>query len=194
MKRIAITGSMGSGKSTVSQILRKLGYPVSDADTIAKELLMSDHTKEALIERYGPVILNVDQSINKTLLASRIFNHPEDKEHLEALIHPQVYAQLHAIKAEGLVFAEVPLLFESNGEQYFDEVWVVVTEESLLRERLKRNRSYSDQMIDERLMHQMSQAEKIKRANVVLVNDHNIETLEAEIKKVLKRYEPTSTG
>ena len=194
MKRIAITGSMGSGKSTVSQILRKLGHPVYDADLIAKDVLQSAATKIQLIERYGIQVLNVDQSVNKQFLASRIFNHCDDKEHLEDIIHPQVYQQLLSIDAEELMFAEVPLLYESQGEQYFDEIWVVVSEEAILRARLKHDRGYSDQMIDERLKHQIPQTEKIKRADVIIHNNDDIEALEASIKKALKRYEPTSTG
>ena len=194
MKRIAITGSMGSGKSTVSQILRKLGHPVYDADLIAKKVLQSEKTKVQLIERYGEQILNEDLSINKTFLASRIFNNLEDKVHLEAIIHPQVYQQLLSINAEPLMFAEVPLLYESQGERFFDEVWVVVSDESILRERLRRYRAYTDEMIDERLIHQIPQAEKMKRADVVITNNDDIEALEASLQKALKRYEPTSTG
>ncbi len=194
MKRIAITGSMGSGKSTVSQILSQWGYPVFDADKIAKEVLESDQTKNHLLERYGIDVLNIDQSVNKSFLASRIFNHLEDKQHLEAIIHPQVYAKILSIECDHLMFVEVPLLYESQGERYFDEVWVIVSEEAILRERLKKNRGYTDAMIDERWIHQMPQAEKIKRADVVLVNDDDLETLETSIKKALKRYEPTSTG
>ena len=194
MKRIAITGSMGSGKSTVSQILRKLGHPVYDADLIAKKVLQSEKTKVQLIERYGEQILNEDLSINKTLLASRIFNNLEDKAHLEAIIHPQVYQELLSINADTLMFAEVPLLYESQGERFFDEVWVVVSDESILRERLRRYRAYTDEMIDERLIHQIPQAEKMKRADVVITNNDDIEALEAALQKALKRYEPTSTG
>ena len=194
MKRIAITGSMGSGKSTVSQILRKLGHPVYDADLIAKKVLQSEKTKVQLIERYGEQILNEDLSINKTFLASRIFNNLEDKVHLEAIIHPQVYQELLSINADTLMFAEVPLLYESQGERFFDEVWVVVSDESILRERLRRYRAYTDEMIDERLIHQIPQAEKMKRADVVITNNDDIEALEAALQKVLKRYEPTSTG
>ena len=194
MKRIAITGSMGSGKSTVSQILRKLGHPVYDADLIAKKVLQSEKTKVQLIERYGEQILNEDLSINKTFLASRIFNNLEDKVNLEAIIHPQVYQQLLSINADTLMFAEVPLLYESQGERFFDEVWVVVSDESILRERLRRYRAYTDEMIDERLIHQIPQAEKMKRADVVITNNDDIEALEASLQKALKRYEPTSTG
>ena len=194
MKRIAITGSMGSGKSTVSQILRKLGHPVYDADLIAKKVLQSEKTKVQLIERYGEQILNEDLSINKTFLASRIFNNLEDKARLEAIIHPQVYQELLSINADTLMFAEVPLLYESQGERFFDEVWVVVSDESILRERLRRYRAYTDEMIDERLIHQIPQAEKMKRADVVITNNDDIEALEASLQKALKRYEPTSTG
>ena len=194
MKRIAITGSMGSGKSTVSQILRKFGHPVYDADLIAKKVLQSEKTKVQLIERYGEQILNEDLSINKTFLASRIFNNLEDKVHLEAIIHPQVYQQLLSINADTLMFAEVPLLYESQGERFFDEVWVVVSDESILRERLRRYRAYTDEMIDERLIHQIPQAEKMKRADIVITNNDDIEALEAALQKALKRYEPTSTG
>ena len=92
------------------------------------------------------------------------------------------------------MFVEVPLLYESKGEHYFDEVWVVVSEESILRDRLMRVRGYTDTMITERWIHQLPQAEKIKRADVVLLNDGDLDALEASIKKALKRYEPTSTG
>ncbi len=194
MKSIAITGSMGSGKSTVSQILRKLGHPVYDADLIAKDVLQSEKTRALLIERYGSQVLNEDLSVNTAFLASRIFNDLEDKAHLEAIIHPQVYQQLLSIDAETLMFAEVPLLYESQGEPYFDEVWVVVSDEAILRERLKHKRGYSDQMIDERLKHQIPQVEKIKRADVIIYNNDDIEALEASIQKALKRYELTSTG
>ena len=92
------------------------------------------------------------------------------------------------------MFAEVPLLYESQGERFFDEVWVVVSDESILRERLRRYRAYTDEMIDERLIHQIPQAEKMKRADVVITNNNDIEALEASLQKALKRYEPTSTG
>lgn len=194
MKRIAITGSMGSGKSTVCQILKKWGHPVFDADVFAKALLESEETKALLLERYGDGVMNIDHSVNKSFLASRIFHHREDKEHLEAIIHPQVYARIVNITCDDLMFVEVPLLYESKGEHYFDEVWVVVSEESILRDRLMRVRGYTDTMITERWIHQLPQAEKIKRADVVLLNDGDLDALEASIKKALKRYEPTSTG
>lgn len=196
--RIAITGSMGSGKSTVSQLLREMGYHVKDADQIAKEHLESDCVKIALIKRYGQRILTCDDTIDKAYLASRIFNYPAEKRQLEDLIYPFVYAELTARSNDKIEFSEVPLLFESSGEQYFDEVWVVVSDEEKMFERLKKNRNYSDEMIQERLQHQMSQHDKALLADVIIENNSDTDNLkkqiENQLERILKQYELKNTG
>jgi dephospho-CoA kinase len=196
--RIAITGSMGSGKSTVAQLIRDMGYHVKDADQIAKEHLESDCVKTALLKRYGQRILTCDNTIDKAYLASRIFNYPAEKRLLEDLIYPFVYAELTARTSEKIEFSEVPLLFESNGEHYFDEIWVVVSDEDKMIERLKKNRNYTDEMIQERLQHQMSQHDKALLADVIIENNSDIDHLKkqiiAQLDRVMKHYELKSTG
>lgn len=196
--RIAITGSMGSGKSTVAQLIRDMGYHVKDADQIAKEHLESDCVKSALLKRYGQRILTCDNTIDKAYLASRIFNYPAEKRLLEDLIYPFVYAELTARTNEKIEFSEVPLLFESNGEHYFDEIWVVVSDEDKMIERLKKNRNYTDEMIKERLQHQMSQHDKALLADVIIENNSDIDHLKkqiiAQLDRVMKHYELKSTG
>lgn len=196
--RIAITGSMGSGKSTVAQLIRDMGYHVKDADQIAKEYLESDCVKTALLKRYGQRILTCDNTIDKAYLASRIFNYPAEKRLLEDLIYPFVYAELTARTSEKIEFSEVPLLFESNGEHYFDEIWVVVSDEDKMIERLKKNRNYTDEMIKERLQHQMSQHDKALLADVIIENNSDIDHLKkqiiAQLDRVMKHYELKSTG
>jgi len=196
--RIAITGSMGSGKSTVAQLIREMGYHVKDADQIAKEHLESDCVKSALLKRYGQTILTCDNTIDKAYLASRIFNYPAEKRQLEDLIYPFVYAELTARSDEKIVFSEVPLLFESNGEHYFDEIWVVVSDEVTMFERLKKNRNYTDEMIQERLQHQMSQHDKALLADVIIENNSDTDNLkkqiENQLERILKQYELKNTG
>lgn len=196
--RIVITGSMGSGKSTVAQLIRDMGYHVKDADQIAKEHLESDCVKSALLKRYGQRILTCDNTIDKAYLASRIFNYPAEKRLLEDLIYPFVYAELTARTSEKIEFSEVPLLFESNGEHYFDEIWVVVSDEDKMIERLKKNRNYTDEMIQERLQHQMSQHDKALLADVIIENNSDIDHLKkqiiAQLDRVMKHYELKSTG
>jgi len=196
--RIAITGSMGSGKSTVAQLIRDMGYHVKDADQIAKEHLESDCVKNALLKRYGQRILTCDNTVDKSYLASRIFNYPAEKRQLEDLIYPFVYAELTTRSYDKIEFSEVPLLFESNGEHYFDEVWVVVSDEDKMIERLKKNRNYTDDMIQERLQHQMSQYDKALLADIVIENNSDIEDLKLQIvtqlDRIMKNYELKSTG
>ena len=90
------------------------------------------------------------------------------------------------------------MLFESNGEHYFDEIWVVVSDEDKMIERLKKNRNYTDEMIQERLKHQMSQHDKTLLADVIITNNTDIEDLKIQIKaqidRILKSYELKSTG
>ena len=196
--RIAITGSMGSGKSTVANLIRKMGYVVKDADIIAKEYLESTFVKNVLIKQYGQCILTHDNSVDKAYLASRIFNYPSEKKQLEEMIYPYVYDALTR-KSDNLIeFSEVPLLFESHGEQYFDEVWVVVSDEEKMFERLKKNRNYTYEMITERLKHQIPQHEKAILADVVIDNNADFDKLEKQIKdnldRIKKVYELKSTG
>lgn len=185
--RIAITGSMGSGKSTVAQLIREMGYCVKDADKIAKEHLESENVKKELLRHYGQRILNCDNTIDKAYLASRIFNNPAEKKQLEDLIYPYVYSELTQRSDESIEFSEVPLLYESNGETYFDEVWVVVSDEALMFERLKNTRNYTDVMIQERYQHQMSQHDKAALADIIIENNHDIEYLKKQIQENLNR-------
>ncbi len=196
--RVAITGSMGSGKSTVASLIREMGYYVKDSDLISEEHLESDCVKNVLLKRYGQRILSCDNTIDKAYLASRIFNYPDEKKLLEDLLYPYVYAELTKRSNQKIDFCEVPLLFESNGEHYFDEIWVVVSDEDKMIERLKKNRNYTDEMIQERLKHQMSQHDKTLLADVIITNNTDIEDLKKQIKaqidRILKSYELKSTG
>lgn len=196
--RIAITGSIGTGKSTVAQIIRDMGYTVHDADVIAKQHLESECVKNVLLHRYGQSILNVDNTIDKTYLAARIFNYPDEKKMLEDLLYPYVYSELTRRTDEPIVFSEVPLLYESNGEHYFDEVWVVVSDESRMIERLKEKRNYTEQMIQERLQHQMPQHEKVLLADHIIENNSDVENIKKQIQdnlnRIKKEYELKSAG
>jgi dephospho-CoA kinase len=185
---IAITGNMGSGKSSVAAILRALGHTVLDADEIAKQLLETEPVKEKLVKRYGSRVLRFDQTVDKAFVASRIFNDEGERRELEALVHPLVYDQLLAHSpTNGLIFSEVPLLFESQQAERFDQVWLVVCPERLARERIKATRNISDEQIDQRLKHQLSQTEKLVKADVVLDNSGDFEQLKTLVKKTLER-------
>ncbi len=191
---IAITGNIGSGKSTVSELLRSFGYKVQDADTIAKQYLESDIIKTKLMKRYGQSVLGCDNRVDKRYLAAQIFNHPSERKLIESWIHPLVYESLRQGHTEDeLVFSEVPLLFESHGETQFDQIWLVISDEDSMRQRTKAHRSYTDEEFDKRLRLQIPQTEKVARADVVIENTKDISTLKAlvieALEKVKSQYE-----
>jgi dephospho-CoA kinase len=191
---IAITGNIGSGKSTVSEILRSLGYVVQDADTIAKQCLESSDIKKKLLKHYGSRILTCEGHIDTKYLAAQIFNHPQEKQLIESWIHPLVYKILNqSHHQQEIIFSEVPLLYESQGQTNFDQVWLIVSDEALMRERTKQHRAYSDEEFERRLKHQIPQSQKIEWADLVIENTIDLETLKSlviqALEKVKSQYE-----
>lgn len=125
-KKIAITGGIGSGKSMAASLIRKMGYPVFSCDKIYKEVLPSaDYIQ--MIKEYFPAALS-NGGIDRKKLAEIVFSDEEKRKTLNGLSHPLVMKNLKMKMEEcgdGLVFAEVPLLFEGNFENEFDEVLVI---------------------------------------------------------------------
>ena len=178
---IAITGTIGSGKSTVSALLRELGYPVFDADVWAKSHYTDPDVQHALIERFGESIYR-DGNLDTVALASIIFR-PDgdaDRRFVEHLIHPRVYADLMHLANESssdIVFSEVPLLFETGGEGHFDRVLLVTCDQSVATQRLITQRHMSPQRIALRRIHQMDEAKKRAKADDILENNGDLTTL-----------------
>lgn len=130
--RVAITGGIGSGKSLVSSFLEKQGYPVFSCDKIYKELLHDKNYVEQIAKLFPDAIEGGAVLISR--LSNIVFNDAKKREQLNALAHPLIMSVLRdkMQQKNGLVFAEVPLLFEGGYEKEFDEIIVV------LRDRSKR--------------------------------------------------------
>ena len=173
--KIAITGTIGSGKSTVAAYLRDKGYFVFDCDEVNRGLLNSDILIDYFPECYENGLLN------KKKLANIFFNDENKRLLLESIMHPLI---LERMKKESEkhdpFFAEVPLLFEVNWDKYFDEVLlVVVNEDNALRRLL--NRGLSIEESKQRIKNQMSTKEKIERSDVIIYNDSSLFSLYEKI-------------
>ncbi len=191
VKCIGITGVIGTGKSTVGQILQNLGYPVIDADDVVHQALAGNTAvQNALRQHFGDGVFDAETGKpSRPALAKRIFQNEADKLFLEGLLHPLVREGINAffLKNQGkdLAFALVPLLFESGLESFYDEIWCVATSPDLQVARLKANRGMSDEQIHARLAHQWSLDEKVKRSDRVLWNEGSLEDLKAQVHKAL---------
>lgn len=190
-KLIGITGGIATGKSTVSEILRQLGYPVICADKIVHEFYAKDHPVfSKIVTLVGHDYLNSDGSLDRTKIGEVLFANPHLKQSLENLIHPLVRKELQkkievAKKNSPFVFVDIPLLFESNLEDYFDKVVCVTATQKVQIERLKKHRNLPQKQALIRLHSQMPMREKIKMSDFVIYNNRSRSELSKKIKEVL---------
>ena len=140
---IGLTGSIASGKSTVSEMLQEKGFPIVDADKIAR-LVVEPGTSviKEIGEHFGNEILNEDGSLNREKLGERIFKNAEEREKLNAIIHPAIRNEMirqkeHWIsKGANTVIMDIPLLFESKLQSFVEKIIVVSVTPEIQKERL----------------------------------------------------------
>ncbi len=185
--RIAITGTIGAGKSTCSIYLRQLGYYVFDCDEENRRLLENNQAGDLLIRKYFPEVY-VDDILDKTLLAKLVFSDKKKKEELESLLHPLIIKEmLKQAEEHDLFFAEVPLLFESKLEKYFDRSLLIGLDKDKTIDRLiERGMKREDAL--RRLSSQLPLEEKIKRADDFISNDKSLADLYDSIDIWLDSY------
>ena len=174
IRKIAITGSIGSGKSVVCQYLRDKGYDVFDCDEENSKLLQKNKKGYKAVKNVFPECF-IDDELDKKLLADIVFNDFEKKKILEMIMHPLILDELNKRKDNPLI-AEVPLLFEAGWDQYFDSNLLIVTDMDIVVER-SLERGLSKKEIEKRMENQMPVEEKIKRADKIIYNNGSLSML-----------------
>lgn len=179
--KIAITGTIGSGKSTVASYLREKGYHVFDCDKTNEQILNSDY-----LIPYFPSCFN-DNKLDKKALADIVFNDNKAKELLQSLSHPYIYNKMQEeSNLYNPFFAEVPLLYEVGWDAFFDKVLLVVTNEDIAIDRLTK-KGYSIKESKQRIKNQMSVKDKIARSDVIIYNDSSLFSLHEKVDEWLDK-------
>ncbi|MBR2578395.1 MAG: dephospho-CoA kinase [Erysipelotrichaceae bacterium] len=185
--KIAITGSIGSGKSTVSAYIKDKGYHVFDCDAYNAFLLEKGHEGYRRVKETFPEAFE-GSKLNKKTLAGIVFNDPGKKALLESILHPLIIEEMiKESKAHDPFFAEVPLLFESGLEGLFDRSLLIVCDEDIALERLVL-RGMEKEEAQRRIRSQMSVEKKIYRADEIIYNNGNLWDLYKETDKWLRKY------
>mgnify|MGYP000178213562 CR=1 FL=1 len=188
---LGLTGSLGSGKSTVARMLTELGGArVIDADAITHAVQQpGGPAYEPVVELFGPEVVQPDGTLDRARIASIVFADPEQMRRLTAIVHPAVRREelrlLEAHRGEPLVVFMVPLLFENGLDRYVDRTVVVTVGEAARRERLVA-RGMTPDDIERRLAAQMPEAEKARRADYVIDNSGTLEATRAQVKALLE--------
>lgn len=185
---IGLTGGIGSGKSTLARVLEELGAVVLDADKVGHEAYQhGTKTWQELVAAFGNEIVAADGSIDRKKLGAIVFGNPEQLARLNKIVHPRMYEmmkeRIEQYREQGVkvVVLDAAILFEANWTPLVEEVWVVIADESVVVARAKARTGLPEEQIRARIRSQMSNEERIKRADVVIPNDGTFEDLRAKV-------------
>ena len=195
MKTIGLTGGIGSGKSTVSQLLGELGAVIIDADKVGHEIYLPG--KEAwkqVTAAFGQDILASDQTIDRKRLGTIVFGSDEARKKLNSIVHPLMFTdiarRIKEKREEGFtkpIVVEAAILIEANWLPLADEVWLVVTNKNAVIDRVAAQRGMSAKDTEARIASQLSDAERRKYATLVIENDGSLDDLKQKVQQAWSR-------
>lgn len=187
---IGLTGGIGTGKTTVSNYLtQKYNLPILDADIYAREAVaINSPILKKIFNRYGNKVKLPDGSLNRSALGEIIFNDNTEKLWLESQIHPYVRDRFKSGLSElenDTIVLSIPLLFEANLTHLVTEIWVVYCDRPTQITRLHQRNDLNHQQAESRIDSQLPLLTKVERADVVLDNNSNLNTLYRQIDRAI---------
>ena len=198
IKLVGLTGGIGSGKSTVAQMLREGGVPVIDADAIARQVVEPGCPANGEIATAWPEVMDANGRIDRKKLGAIVFSDPRSQARLEAITHPrireQVAVQAAALEASGhrLAFLEAALLVETGFYKQLDGLVVVSASEKAQLQRVMARDACSRESALARIRAQRPLADKIRAADHVIDNGVDLGATRSPLAQVLQAFEPPS--
>lgn len=187
-KKIAVTGGIGSGKSTVMKIIAGKGYPIFSCDEIYSQLTSDSDFLNILRHSFGD-ILNSDGTLDRKKLSEIVFNNPAKLAELDKITHPAIYKEMFrmADEAGGICFCEVPLLFESGAESLFDGVIIVMRNEEQRIKSVTARDKLPEQDVKKRISNQFDYNSADFAMYYVIHNNGDLNELEWQTEEIIKK-------
>ena len=197
MKVIGLTGSIGSGKSTVSNYLIRKGFIVIDSDAISHAVVRKGKPAlKEIADAFGKKVIGSDGELDRKKLADIVFKNKNKKAILERIVTARVIKEikkeLGALKKggfDGTVFVDAPILFESNASIPMNQTWVVVANDGIRARRVMERDGCTFEEFERRSSSQLSQEEKIKRADRVIDNSGTPRQLYSKVRKLINEID-----
>jgi dephospho-CoA kinase len=189
---VGITGGIGSGKSAVTRCFEQRGITVVDADMVAR-LIVEPGTPAlaAIATHFGNAILQADGSLNRAALRSRVFSNDDERRWLEQLTHPligqAILAQISASRSPYTILSS-PLLLDTSQKALVDCVVVVDVPEALQLQRTMQRDSNDEAQVRRIMAAQMSRADRLERADIVIDNSRSLEELDSQVEELHKEF------
>ncbi len=192
--RIGLTGGIATGKSTVSRLLEARGAAIVDADIIARDVMNPGQPLLAAVaHRFGPEFILPEGGLDRRRMAEHIFNRPEERQALNAIVHPAIRAEIRrqveaceAADPEKIVAADIPLLYESGLEDLYEKIVVVYVPRQIQLTRLILRDHLSAEQAEGRLNAQLDIEEKKRRADYVIDNTGSPEETERQVDRLME--------
>lgn len=189
---VGVTGGIGSGKTTVTNLFQQHDIAVVDADVIARHIMdKGGEALAAVIDRYGQQALLEDSTLNRAWLRERIFQHPEDKQWLNELTHPlirqQILTQLQEAQSPYVILS-APLLVENRLTKLCDRVLVVDVSEATQLERTQQRDDVSADQVQSIMNAQASREQRLQAADNIINNEADEAQLVAQVEKLHELY------
>jgi dephospho-CoA kinase len=201
MMKVAVTGNVASGKTTLSRIWAREGVPVVLADDLARAVVTpGSHGLEAVVDTFGTEVLQADGSLDRDALRDQVFRDSEKRQALEKILHPLILARRDTWMEEQerervpLAVAEIPLLYEVGLEGGFSKVVLVDAPEEVRLRRLVEDRGWSEEAAMRLMKAQMPPEEKRGRADFIVYNDGTREDLEVHALALLDLLRARAAG
>ncbi len=185
MLTIGLTGGIGSGKSTVAQMLGELGAPIIDADKVAHTTYAPDGAAyDGVIAAFGTDVVAPDRTIDRKKLGAIVFGNPDRLNKLTSIVWPATFAAIRAkiaeLRASGAkkpIVVEAAILIEASWTPLFDEIWLVRASHEQMVARIERQRGLKPAETEARIRAQLSDRERAKYASAVIDNNGSLENL-----------------
>lgn len=194
MKVVGLTGGIGSGKSTVSKLAEEMGAVILDADKVGHEAYTPDsETWREVVAAFGDEIVAEDRSIDRRKLGAIVFADTAALARLNGIMHPRMFdmmkARLDEHRRQGtkIVVLEAAILIEAEWTPLVDEVWVTVASEPVVVERVRERTGLPEEQIRSRIRSQLSNEERTRQADEVIVNDGSLDELRATVAKLWEK-------
>lgn len=196
---VGLTGGIGTGKSTVSRILRQSKMAVIDADELAREVVKKDSQGfKEVVKAFGSSIVSQNGELDRKALGQKVFSDQSKLKVLENIIHPLVRSlslqkkKELAQNGEKIAFYDVPLLFEKNMEELFDQIVVVNCDPQIQKRRLIERDGFSSEEAERRISSQLSLEEKVRAAHFTIHNNGSLEDLEKQVAELISKLKNLS--
>lgn len=198
MLRIGLTGGIGCGKTTVSDLFTQYGIPVLDADTIAKELVEPGQPAlQLIVKLFGPEVLQQGGQLDRKKLRDIVFADSTKREQLEQILHPRIDAAMEQrvkqLQQPYAIFS-IPLLFEKDKKAQVDRILVVDCPVELQYRRTRQRDALSREQVAATISAQVSREQRLAAADDIISNDGNLEQLSTEVEKLHHKYLSLATG